>query len=92
MDKDEMREAIRTERRIEMAFEEQRYWDIRRWKIAEDVFATPLKGMRIITSQGVDSYSRIDVLTGKFTERQYLYPLPYSEVLKNDNMVQNPNW
>lgn len=92
MNKDEMREAIRAERRIEMAFEEQRYWDIRRWKIAEDVFATPLKGMRIVTTQGVDSYSRIDVLTGRFDERQYLYPLPYSEILKNHNMVQNPNW
>ncbi|MDR1682161.1 MAG: RagB/SusD family nutrient uptake outer membrane protein, partial [Candidatus Symbiothrix sp.] len=42
MTKDEMRQAIQNERRIEMAFEEQRYWDIRRWRIAEDVFAEPL--------------------------------------------------
>lgn len=92
MDKNEMREAIRTERRIEMAFEEHRYWDIRRWKIAEKVFAEPLHGMRIYSSQGVNTYQRIDVLKGTFEPRQYLYPLPYSEVVKNSNMVQNPNW
>ena len=39
----EMREIIRNERRIEMAFEEQRYWDIRRWRIAEDIFQRTFK-------------------------------------------------
>jgi hypothetical protein len=45
-----MREVIRNERRIEMAFEEQRFWDIPRWKIAEIVGNRNINGMQI-TSQ-----------------------------------------
>ena len=39
INKTDMRKIIQNERRVEMAFEEQRYWDIRRWRIAEEVFA-----------------------------------------------------
>lgn len=92
MTQDEMRQAIRNERRIEMAFEEQRYYDIRRWRIAEQVFAKPLQGMQIVQSSGTTTYSRVDVLNVNFTTRNYLYPIPFSEVNKNRNMVQNPNW
>ncbi|HOK35646.1 MAG TPA: RagB/SusD family nutrient uptake outer membrane protein [Paludibacteraceae bacterium] len=92
MTKEEMRKVIQNERRIEMAFEEQRYWDIRRWRIAEDIFKTPLKGMNIIKTLSGLNYSEVDVLTANFEEKQYLYPIPYSEVIKNRNMVQNPKW
>ena len=43
---------IQNERRIEMAFEEQRYWDIRRWRIAEEIFKNPLEGLEIMPSGG----------------------------------------
>ena len=43
-------------------------------------------------SGGNTTYSRIDVLKIDFQPRNYLYPIPYSEVIKNRNMVQNPNW
>lgn len=92
MTKEEMREAIQNERRIEMAFEEQRYWDIRRWRIAEDVFRNPLKGMSIVKNLTSVVYTEVDVLTVNFEERRYLYPLPYSEVIKNSRMIQNPGW
>ena len=92
MDKEEMRAVIRNERRIELAFEEHRYWDIRRWKIAEDVFNQPVEGLVIINSAGVMIPNFVDVLSTSFEERQYLYPIPYSEVIKNQNMVQNPGW
>lgn len=92
MTKEEMREAIQNERRIEMAFEEQRYWDIRRWRIAEDVFRNPLKGMSIVKNMTSVVYTEVDVLTVNFEERRYLYPLPYSEVIKNSRMIQNPGW
>ena len=88
----EMREAIQNERRIELAFEEHRYWDIRRWRIAEDVFSEPVKGMQIVLSQGNPSYQEINLVQAPFSERRYLYPIPYSEVNKNINMVQNPKW
>lgn len=92
MDKEEMRAVIQNERRIELAFEEHRYWDIRRWKIAEDVFNQPIEGLVIINSAGVMIPNFVDVLSTSFEERQYLYPIPYSEVIKNQNMVQNPGW
>jgi hypothetical protein len=93
MTQDEMRTVIRNERRIELAFEEHRFYDIRRWRIAEQVFAQPLQGMHIVEGSGGNTtYSRIDVLKIDFQPRNYLYPIPYSEVIKNRNMVQNPNW
>mgnify|MGYP002107394274 CR=1 FL=1 len=80
------------ERRIELAFEEQRYWDIRRWRLAEMIYAQPVKGMFITTSLTGTTYIPQDVLTVDWDNKRYLYPIPYSEVIKNKNMVQNPNW
>ena len=92
MGKDQMREAIHNERRIEMAFEEQRYWDIRRWKTAQAVYSQPVRGLQIALLGGVKNYNVITVRTTTFDERRYLYPIPYTEVVKNSNMVQNPGW
>jgi hypothetical protein len=92
MTKDEMRRVIQNERRIEMAFEEQRYWDIRRWRIAEDVFAEPLQGLQITKSDNVLNYARVPVASYSFEKKRYFYPIPYSEVIKNKNMKQNPGW
>ncbi|WP_319591017.1 RagB/SusD family nutrient uptake outer membrane protein [uncultured Draconibacterium sp.] len=92
MSTEEMRAIIQNERRIELAFEEHRYWDIRRWKIAEEVFNEPVEGLVIIKSGGAMIPNFVDVLSTTFQERQYLYPIPYSEVIKNQNMVQNPGW
>jgi hypothetical protein len=92
MTKEEMRAVIRNERRIEMAFEEQRYWDIRRWRIAEDIFAEPLYGLHITKTGTVLNYARVPVAQYSFENKRYLYPIPYSEVIKNKNMKQNPGW
>ncbi|MDD4992851.1 MAG: RagB/SusD family nutrient uptake outer membrane protein [Paludibacter sp.] len=92
MIKEEMRAAIQNERRIEMAFEEQRYWDIRRWRIAEDIFKKPLQGLSITKDGTTLNYNIITVATTNFETKRYLYPIPYSEVVKNSKMIQNPNW
>mgnify|MGYP000888373921 CR=1 FL=1 len=92
MTKEQMREVIHNERRLELAFEEHRYFDIRRWREAETIFARPLTGMHITQNTGAPIYTLIDVLNIKFDTRRYLYPIPYSEVIKNSNMIQNPNW
>ncbi|PWV49116.1 RagB/SusD family nutrient uptake outer membrane protein [Chitinophaga sp. S165] len=90
---DEMREVIRNERRIELAFEEHRFWDIRRWKIAEQVYNRGLHGMSIIKNGPDLTYDVVEVFKPVFTApRMYLYPIPYDEVVKNDNMRQNPGW
>jgi hypothetical protein len=94
LSQDEMRKVIRNERRVELAFEELRFFDIRRWKIAEQVFASPLKGVSIQKSSGGQIVYNIGpVLTPVFRNPQmYLYPIPYNEVIKNPRMVQNPQW
>jgi len=94
MSQSEMRVAIQNERHVELAFEEHRFWDIRRWKIAVQVYAAPLTGMDIQQStNGQIFYNIIPVLTPVFRNPQmYLYPIPYSEVIKNANMKQNPLW
>lgn len=92
MTKEQMREIIRNERRIEMAFEEHRFYDIRRWRIAEDIFSKPLTGRVIIKQSSGLEFNEIEVLNAPFQTRRYLHPIPYTEVIKNDNMVQNPGW
>jgi hypothetical protein len=96
---DSMRNLIHNERRIEMAFEEQRFFDIRRWKIAGDgqsVMNKPRRGVVITNSFGTYNYGYVNVLTsifpGTFTTKNYLYPIPYDEVAKNPQMKQNPGW
>jgi hypothetical protein len=93
MSKDNMRTVIHNERRIELAFEESRYWDIRRWKIAETIMNQPRQGLSVTQNGTGFLYNPINVLATKFVApKMYLYPIPYDEVLKNPNMKQNPQW
>lgn len=94
MSKEAMREVVRNERRVELAFEEHRFWDIRRWKIAAEVYNKPLHGMRIVKSSlGSYIYSSVPVLNTAFDPaKMYFYPVPYAEVAKNAQMRQNPGW
>ena len=87
----EMRELIRNERRIELAFEEHRFWDIRRWKIASQVLTTPLTGVKI-TGATSPTYQVMNVATPVFQNKFYHMPLPYDELLKNPKLVQNEGW
>ena len=91
---DELRQLIRNERRVELAFEEHRYFDIRRWKIAAQVLGVPLRGVNVLrTSQGVLSFDYVTVANAVFRDPQmYLYPIPYNELIKNPQMRQNPQW
>lgn len=90
----EMRDAIRLERRIELAFEEHRFWDVRRWKTAEVDFNKILKGVSITKSgTGAFSYKIINVAPIRFiAPKMYLYPIPFAELVKNKNLTQNPGW
>jgi starch-binding outer membrane protein, SusD/RagB family len=91
IDQAEMRELIRNERRIELAFEEHRFWDIRRWKIAGQVLTTPLTGMRITNGTPL-VYEVITVANPVFQDRLYHMPVPYDEILKNTSLIQNEGW
>lgn len=93
MSQTEMRSFIQNERRIEMAFEEQRFWDIRRWKIAQQVLNGTLSGTTIIRSAtGAFTYTPFVASTTTFTPKFYLMPIPYSEIIRNRSLVQNEGW
>lgn len=83
--KENMRELIRNERRLELCFEGHRFWDMRRWELALDETA---KG--ISSENGINS--EIDVEARAYQEYMRYGPVPFNEVLRNDNMLQNKDW
>lgn len=88
-----MRKIIRNERRIELAFEEHRFWDIRRWKIAEEVMNEPVRGVEITKqADGTFRYKEVNVRTSSFEEKMYWYPIPRKEMEGNTKLTQNPGW
>lgn len=98
LSQDEMRERIRHERRVELAFEGHRYWDVRRWMIADEVLGAPIRGVEIsrveddIAEEAVFEYSPVVVENRVWNNRMYLYPIPQSEILQMPEWPQNPNW
>ncbi len=92
----EMRDAVRNERRIEMAFEEQRFWDIRRWKIADVLSNSIVHGVKITkTPTNTFTYQVIDVDKLSFdAAKNYLYPIPLNEIASNPGLSnqQNPGY
>lgn len=95
VDEVKMREIIRNEIRVEFAFEEHRFWDIRRWKVADKVYGSGavLHGMRISKADnGVLAYSEFPVATPIFSEAMYLLPIANNEILVNKNMKQNDGY
>ncbi|WP_209282340.1 RagB/SusD family nutrient uptake outer membrane protein [Flavobacterium sp. XN-5] len=88
------RDAIRRESRIELATEGQRYFDVRRWMIAETPEAKQggdFTGMNM-AGDATTFYQRTKFQTRVFERKQYLYPVPYAEIQKSKNLVQNPGW
>lgn len=90
----EMRDKIRNERRIELAFEEHRFFDIRRWRIAQNLLdGKPVYGMTITKNPDESfSYEKTEVETRSFPERLYVLPIPQSEVDKAPTLKQINGW
>ena len=91
--KDQLREVIRRERRVELAGEGLRYFDILRWKIAEDVLQGTVYGMDY-TEPSTGENKKITVESRKFDKsRNYLWPVPEQELRLNPNLgKQNPGY
>jgi hypothetical protein len=87
-----MRERIRNERRVELSFEEHRFFDIRRWGIAQQVLNGPVFGMRIRKTGTTFTYERIPFETRAFPEKLLVLPIPQSEVDKNPAAKQILGW
>lgn len=106
--KDGMRNRIHNEWRVEFAFENHRFWDVRRWLIGTEVDNGPMYGLNARPSQaeldatGLDPkseeagvkvfYKRVIVQNRTFKNRHYLFPIPQIEIDKNPNLVQNFDW
>lgn len=89
---DKMRELIRNERRLELCFENHRFWDLRRWKAKLNEAA---KGINITTDEatGAFVYKTFDAEERKYDDHYMYYgPIPYSEILKYSNLKQNEGW
>ena len=87
---EKMRQLIRNERRLELCFENHRFWDLRRWKanLNEGV-----RGVSITTAASGDfNYRGINVESRDYKDYMYYGPIPYSEILKWSNLQQNEGW
>lgn len=89
---DKMREAIRRERQIELAFEEHRYFDCVRWGIATQEFNGNFEGMDISATSSDEFNRRVVFETRVYPERYCLWPIVLDELYKGKKLVQNPGW
>jgi len=91
MNNDEMRLIIRNERRVELALEGHRFFDIRRWMIAPETESQMMTGMEITRlGSGTKVYKRFDVRRHVWRPAMYFWPIPYQETVKSDDVIQNP--
>lgn len=92
---EEFRERVKHERRVELAFENHRYWDLLRWKDAEVVLNQPLLGVQVSKSgTNTYTYTEVEVDERKFNApAMYYFPFSRTEIANsNGNLVQNPEY
>ncbi|MBB6270651.1 hypothetical protein HDF26_001078 [Pedobacter cryoconitis] len=90
--KEGMRQIIHQERRIELCFEGQSGWDLRRWKELQSVLSVPLQGWSIYDSESVNYYRPTTQFIPVFGLKDYLWPIKSYDLVVNPNLVQNPYW
>ncbi|MGN6246893.1 MAG: RagB/SusD family nutrient uptake outer membrane protein [Ginsengibacter sp.] len=89
-------ERYRNERKIELAFEDQRYFDIRRWMIPEEGYTDVMAVQPVYklnpdhTTAATPTYTRVDVQGREWNPRFYFLPIALDEMNRNDKLVQNP--
>lgn len=88
----EMRAAIHKERRVELYAESVRYFDVRRWKTADQVFSGPTHGMDINARDEDDFYNVVSFEDRVFRDQDYLWPIPQDEINASPSLTQNPDW
>ena len=93
-DQAKMRELIRNERRLELCFENHRFYDLRRWKVDLSVLTAPAQGVQIgQTTTGNLTFTVLPSVEAR-TYQDYMYygPIPYEEIVKWSALEQNAGW
>jgi len=93
LNKDQMRERIRRERRVELAFEEFRFWDVRRWKILSqtDKLTTGIEWIK----KPDNTFSGKRIVAGRrksWVDNHLIFPIPLAEIVLMPLWNQNPGW
>lgn len=91
MSKADFLARLRNERRVELAFEGHRFWDLRRWKALDemkDIYKVNIEKQ----ADGTLTFTKEKLSTYDITDKMYFYPISNSERYKNTNLKQNPGW
>jgi hypothetical protein len=92
-DQDKMRQLIRNERRLELCFENKRFYDLRRWKVPVTNLNETARGIQIDKlGDGSLKYTPINVEIRDYKDYMYFGPIPYAEILKWNKLEQNTGW
>lgn len=87
---DEFLKRLKNERRVELAFEGHRFWDVRRWKeldVTKDIY-----GVSVKKQGGTVTYTKQQIATRVVTDNMYFYPISNEEIFRNENLKQNTGW
>lgn len=87
-----LQDIIRRERSIELMFEGKRFWDLRRWKAAQQALNTNITGWSIREKDAQLFYRQANLYSRTFGVRDYLWPLSLGELRRNAKLIQNPGW
>ena len=87
---EEFLKRVKHERRVELAFEGHRFWDLRRWKELDE--SKDIFGVKITKSNDVITYKKFTLESRKISDKLYFYPIANTELFKNSNLKQNPGW
>ena len=87
---DGFEDRYRRERMVELAFEDHRFWDVRRWKIGDRLAS--VRKMNFTKTDDGDVLMERATIARQWDDKYYLYPIPYTERYKNPNLEQNPGW
>ena len=97
--KERMKELIIEERKIEFAFEGHRYYDLRRWGLAQEYIAAPIYGYNVEASMSERQRFYTPIILDKeeiyrrtFNQKMYFYPIPKNTIERNRKLIQNPGW
>jgi hypothetical protein len=88
----QMRDRIRNERRVELSFEDQRFFDVRRWKLGETFFNGPIRGMKITKAGTTFTYAVFVVEIRVFNAKNYFYPISQTEFNRAPALGQNEGY